>query len=180
MIRDVKLNSYLPDFLKNYKEIRQSLLSEDTEFVICWNAADHVFKNTFIETADEYGLSRFEKLMKILPYQEDTIESRRARVRSKWFNQIPYTLQALLQKLMNLCGGKNFKIVTQFSVYCLEIDTHLEMFGQLQQLHDILDEMIPCNVVVKVKNEIVLQPNYNLKVGVIGHIMPIMSTGRGE
>ena len=91
MTREIDLVSYLPPFLAEFKEIAVTLEAENPEFVLVWNAAERVLKNEFIETADEYGISRFEKLLHIFPSTEDTLESRRARVQIRWFSSIPYT-----------------------------------------------------------------------------------------
>ena len=93
MTREVDLVSYLPPFLAEFKEIAVTLEAENPEFVLVWNAAERVLYNEFIETADEYGISRFEKILNILPSKEDTLESRRARVQARWFNTIPYTMK---------------------------------------------------------------------------------------
>ena len=110
MTREVDLVSYLPPFLAEFKEIAVTLEAENPEFVLVWNAAERVLYNEFIETADEYGISRFEKILNILPSKEDTLESRRARVQARWFNTIPYTMKSFLAKLIALCGVEHFFI----------------------------------------------------------------------
>lgn len=62
MIREVDLVSYLPPFIAEYKETNITLTAENPEFVLVWNATDKTLKNEFIATADEYGISRFEKI----------------------------------------------------------------------------------------------------------------------
>lgn len=91
MIREVDLVSYLPPFVAEYKETNLTLTAENPEFVLVWEAADRALKNEFIATADEYGIGRFEKILHILPSRDDTLESRRARVQSRWFTSLPYT-----------------------------------------------------------------------------------------
>ena len=81
MIREVDLVSYLPPYLQEYnQETVAALEAENPEFRLIWEASDRVLYNEFIATADEYGISRFEKILNILPSKEDTLESRRARV----------------------------------------------------------------------------------------------------
>lgn len=63
MIRDVDLVSYLPPYLVGYEENHATLEAENPEFILVWNAADRVLYNEFIETANEYGISRFEKIL---------------------------------------------------------------------------------------------------------------------
>ena len=89
MIREMDLVSYLPVFMHNYREPAAALEAENEEFEIVWDTADRVLRNRFIETADEYGISRFEAMLGIYPSEEDTLELRRERVRSKWFDRIP-------------------------------------------------------------------------------------------
>lgn len=165
MIREVELVSYLPPFLQGYKEMTAALEAEDVEFVLVWKAADRVLQNEFIESADEYGIARFEKIMKILPSSEDTLESRRARVQSRWFDMIPYTMKMLIKKLTTLCAGTNFTITKNYENYRIEIMTHLELFGQVEELELIVTEMIPCNMVTGLENQIICQPTGQAFIG---------------
>ena len=153
MIRDVDLVSYLPQFMMEYKEPVAALDAENPEFILVWQAKERVLYNRFIETADEYGISRYESMLGIFPSAEDTLESRRSRVRSLWFNTIPYTMQTLIRKLITLCGENNFTLTHNFKVgYTLNISVDLELFGQVEELERIIDTMIPCNIVTNVQN----------------------------
>ena len=155
MIREVDLVSYLPPFMADFKEVAVTLEAENPEFKIIWDAANQVLYNEFIATADEYGISRFEAILRILPSKEDTLESRRARVQARWFNAIPYTMKALISKLIALCGDNNFTITKQFDFYRLELETHLELYGQVDELEYIINTMLPCNIVVVSDNKII-------------------------
>lgn len=155
MIREVDLVSYLPPYLQQYnQETVAALEAENPEFRLIWEASDRVLYNEFIATADEYGISRFEKILNILPSKEDTLESRRTRVQSRWFTEIPYTLKALISKLIALCGDSNFEITKDFLYYKIGIETNLELFGQVEELKHIIETMLPCNMVVDSVNKI--------------------------
>lgn len=159
MTKTVDLVSYLPPFMADFKEISVTLEAENPEFVLVWNAADRVLQNEFIESADEYGISRFEKILNILPSTEDTLESRRARVQARWFNTIPYTMKAFLAKLVALCGDSDFTVTKEYEKYTVTILTDLEMFGQVDELEYIIESMIPCNMIVISRNEIPCKAN---------------------
>ena len=153
MTRNVDLVSYLPSFMTEYKEPVLALEAENPEFDLLWVAKDQVLYNRFIETADEYGISRYEAMLGISPTAQDTLESRRSRVRSLWFNTIPYTLKTLIRKLIILCGEGNFEVRNDFEVgYNLTVITDLELYGQVEQLEHILDIMTPMNLVVDSQN----------------------------
>lgn len=155
MIREVDLASYLPPFMQTYQEPVVALEAENPEFAIIWNATNKVLYNRFISTADEYGISRFEQMFGIHPADEDTLESRRLRVQSKWFNAISYTWKVLLQKLTILCGDTDFTLTHNFAEgYTLTIYTSLELYGQVEELENIINSMIPCNIVIDSRNSI--------------------------
>lgn len=152
MIREVDLVSYLPLFLREYQELTAALQAEDPEFTLIWSGTDRALKNQFIETADEYGLSRFETMLGILVSKEDTVESRRRRVQARWFNSLPYTYLAFFKRLAALCGDSRFVITKEYEYYRIEIDTNLEEFGQVEELEHLVDYMLPCNMIVVLRN----------------------------
>lgn len=154
MIREVHLQDHLPPFMVEYKEINSCLEAENPEFRLAWNAADRTLKNEFIETADEYGISRFEKLLSILPYKNETLEARRAKVFIKWFNMLPYTWRVFLNRLTLICGENNFTIEGDFDHYLIRMETNLEAFGLMETLESLLITMVPCNMVLDVFNKI--------------------------
>lgn len=155
MIREVDLVSYLPPFMQNYKEPVAALEAENPEFAIIWKSTDKVLYNHFISKADEYGISRFEKLLGIYPTADDTLESRRLRIQSKWFNTIPYTMKVLLQKLTVLCGNTSFVLTNNFTEgYTMNLVTDLELYGQVDELEYIINTMFPENIVIVSENKI--------------------------
>lgn len=155
MIREVDLTEYLPQFMKNYREPIAALKAENPEFQIMWKAADKVLYNHFISKADENGIAEFEKILGIYPTEEDTLESRRLRVQSKWFNKIPYTMRVLLEKLKVLCGDTDFFLTYDFQKsYTLTIDTNLELFGQIEELESMLENLTPYNIKLVIHNSI--------------------------
>lgn len=158
MIREVDLVSYLPPFLAEYKETNLTLTAENPEFVLLWKAFDRTLKNEFIATADESGISRFEKILHIVPSEGESLENRRTRVHSQWFTRLPYTWRMLLQKMSIICKGKNFKIyVSQDICYKLEIQVFIEPQEEtlLQEVEQMLENYLPMNLCYQVMGNIV-------------------------
>ena len=152
MVREVDLVSYIPMFIAEYKETNATLRAENPEFRAAWKAADRVLYNEFIATADEYGISRFEKLMQILPYDGDTLETRRLRVQSRWFSMLPYTWRMLLQKLTILCGGDFEVSVPELGEYELHISVVLGPRTRtlLVDVLQMLEGFLPTNLYYQV------------------------------
>jgi len=152
MIRDVDLVSYLPPVIADIKEINAVLKAENPEFVLVWKTVDSVLKNEFIATADKYGLERFEKLLDIFPEVTDTLEIRRARVQTKWFIVLPYTWRMLLQKINEICGMDYPITMTQTDCYMISLRVRAELQWQIENLAEVIERMLPCNMGMAVTN----------------------------
>ena len=141
MIRTVKLENYLPLYIQEYREMWKLMQAENPEFQLANNETEKIKNNLFIETCDEKGISRFESIMGIFP--PDTLESRISRVLTRWNEKLPYTYFYLLSKLNSLCGVNNYEIVKRFNKYEMDITTHLELSGQVEELDYLLNSVIP-------------------------------------
>lgn len=173
MIREVDLVSYLPPYLQEYKEQVAALAAEDPEFLLVWNAVDKVLYNHFICTADDYGISRYEKILGIRPTEDDNLESRRSRVQVQWVNLVPYTMRTFLQKLKVLCGDTSYVVSGDFKKnYDLFIVTQLENVGQVDELNNLFQGILPMNLVINSKNEIsiTVKSNSNFSGRIATHV----------
>ena len=155
MIRDVDLVSYLPPFIRDYKEPAAALEAEDPEFRIVWEAVDKVLKNRFISAADEFGLGRFEKMLGISPADGDSLDVRRSRIQNRWNNQVPFTLRALSSRLAELLGGEhNFSLHPDFdSAYGLTVVVYSANDKPDVELRYLLESMVPMNIAVEIVYE---------------------------
>ena len=151
---DVKLLDYLPPFLREYREFGAIAGAEEPELQRFSTKSLKLLKNQFIETADDDGIAEFEKILGILPQSNEPLESRRSRVMSRWFSEIPYTLQTLILKLKALCGEGNFSVEENYDFYEMKIKTELELLGQVEELLEIIDSVVPCNMQVFSENTI--------------------------
>ena len=143
MIRQVDLVSYLPPYLQAYREQVAALAAENPEFLLIWDAVDKVLYNHFICTADEYGISRYEKILGIRPTEDDNLESRRSRVQIQWVNLVPYTMRTFVQKLKVLCGDTSYAVSGNFKeTYELSVITDLENVGQVDELNNLFQEIL--------------------------------------
>lgn len=167
MIREVDLVSYLPPYLQQYnQETVAALEAENPEFELVWESTDKILQNEFIATADEYGISRFEKILNILPSKEDNLESRRERVQSRWFTEVPYTLKTLISKLIILCGNSDFKIIPNLENYQIKLETRFKEYGKIIEIQNILQNFIPVNIFVEYVNYVYLEENIMLSEAV--------------
>ena len=145
MTKEVDLVSYLPPFMQVYKECAAALEAENPEFTLLWKAVDRILRNHFISTADEDGISRFEKLLNIFPLE----------VQNRWFNVAPYTLRILTLKLAELLGGEHkFSIETDFrEAYGLLLVVYSTNDSQVEEIKYIVSVTVPENMVTDILYE---------------------------
>lgn len=150
MIRDVDLISYLPSFMAEFKELTAALEAENPEFALAWNAADRVLQNEFIESADKYGISRFEKMLNIVPYDTDSLEDRRLRVLTIYNKNITCTQKALENMLDSLCGKGKYKLVNLAQIYTVSVKVALTSMSQKNSVEEFLKQILPCNMIFNI------------------------------
>ncbi len=147
MIRETDLVSYLPDFMREYKEPKAALEAENPEFLAVWIETDRLLYNRFISTADEYGIGRYEKMMGIFPEAGMTLEERRATVLVKWNEGIPYTLRKLRMVLEAYPGREAFVLDTsRLTEYVLGLEVLEQDVRVIRQIKQTLLRMLPANM----------------------------------
>ena len=148
MIRQTNLISYLPQFVQEYREIKQVMIGETPEIQILEDETEIIKNNQFILTCDEVGIKRFETLLGITPSPDDTLDARISRVITRWNDSIPYTYRGLIDRLNIMCGEGNYTLLPNFNDYELELVVCLPLSGQVEELDYMLSYMIPANIKV--------------------------------
>ena len=155
MIREVNLLSFLPEFVQEYREIKHIMNSEQPEIQKLEDETEIIKNNQFILSCDIDGIARFENLLGITPKPDDTLDARKSRVITRWNDSIPYTYKGLKEKLNIMCGEGNYLLIPSFNEYGLEIVVSLPLSGQADELDYMLSYMIPANIVVTSRNNMV-------------------------
>lgn len=145
------IKDYWIEEIKQVKEFDRIGDVEDKEILTLQNAINSLIDDQFIQTATEKGISKREKLLKITPYADDTLESRRFRVAGKWFSSLPYTYLGLLDRLDALCGENGYSINLNHQEYTLNIKVELTVKRMEQDVRSIARTMTPANILVTVE-----------------------------
>lgn len=108
-------------------------------------------QNTAISTANEVGIARREKILKVIPQDTEDMEERRFRVMTMWNDGYPYTQENLLVRLDGLLGEGNYTLVIvpeEMSLTCL---IELEKQGMEAELRKLLEKIVPLNITIDVQ-----------------------------
>ena len=149
---NVQIIKYWIKELRRVAEFKEIAKTEDIEFLRLYGETDRALKNLFIETADEYGVKRLEKVAGIYPDSEDTLEQRKARLYVYWNNKEPYTEGELRNRLESLCGAGNYEIDSDYRNFLIRIITNVGGYGIFDEITKMLDYFLPANLVLDLQN----------------------------
>lgn len=141
---------YLPDFLKDVKEIVIHARAEEPELAALWQACEDAYADQFLYTMTENGIKRWENMLKISPMGTDTIEDRRFRVINRVNAQLPYSYRMIEAHLTQMCGADGYKMTYDKATWTLEIRITLTSKKQFDDVQVMVSEMIPANIVLDV------------------------------
>ena len=154
-----------PPIMQELREFQKIAEIEDVFFEKLWQEIENIVDDQFIQTATEKGIARWEKMLKVVPSADDTLQSRIFRVIARWNDRIPYTWNSLLNKLDVLCGEGNYTIILRNDEYAIDLTTHIGIYDGLDELYNLLDKMIPCNLIINAENILFAQKETALHLG---------------
>lgn len=145
MRREIDMLGNFPGYLANIREIQQIALVEDEEIRRMYQGCDSLWEDGFIETASYQGIKRWESMLGIRPYPDDSLEERRAAVMLRWNQQLPYTLERLKERL-RAAVGDGYDLYVRYHEYELELMVEDQPYRVLWEVRDMVRAMIPANL----------------------------------
>ena len=97
-----------PPIMQELDAFKKIAEIEDSIFEQLKQEIEGIVNDQFISTATEKGIARREMMLKISPFADDTLETRRFRVQGVWNDKLPYTYRVLLERLDSLCGPDGY------------------------------------------------------------------------
>lgn len=141
----MKLNEYMPTFLKDVREFKEIFNVEDIEIEKLKKEVDNILKEVIVKTAENYGIKRYEKIYNITNPSK-TIEARRMQILFKINNRVPYSYKWLINTINEAIGEENYKITAEFNNYKLHIEIDLIYTEAAEILKKDLVKKMPANI----------------------------------
>ena len=140
---------YLPNHIKDFREYIAMMSALQPEFDLIWEKVDYALQEVIIMTATDYGLTRWEEMLKISPMATDTLEDRRFRILSLLFAKLPYTYRQLHNLLTELCGAGNYMVDLQPDNYYIMVMLSFVAASRYQAMTQLLEKVIPVNLILE-------------------------------
>lgn len=145
---DRQMIDYLPEPLRDIREYKAIMRVEQPECEKGWACVEYALQESFLMTATDYGLSRWETMLKISPKAGETLDERRFRILSLISSILPYTYRQLEELLKNLCGAGRYKIELNSRAYTIKVTVETEYKHHYPAVTDLLYRIIPANMVL--------------------------------
>lgn len=145
------IHKYLPKVLQPILEFQLINQDLDIELSLLDGYITDINKETIVQTASDYGISKWENALGIIPGDTDSLEVRRFRVNNILTSKLPYTIRWLRQKLTEITGSAtawtlnmNYQDYTATIILSgLDTDLMLEVEKQLRNA-------IPANIELEI------------------------------
>lgn len=151
MAKEVDILGYLPPILLEIKELKAIAGVENPILESLWRMIDATLNNQFIITADEEGISRYEKMLGLQVSDSDTLETRIFRVLARYQEQAPYTYRTLRLILDSLLGVGNYTMERNVAEKWLTVKIELIVKRQFEAVEETLERMVPQNMILTVE-----------------------------
>ena len=148
--RTVLLRAYLPEALKDVRELDAIMSAETGEIEDLWRACEDCMNDQFISEATKNGIERREKMLGITPFATDTLDDRRFRVLSRYIEDIPYTRKSLINMLTSLCGEGGYQLVISTGTFSVSVKVALTAKKQVDSVRELLERILPYNMAFSV------------------------------
>ena len=147
MYREIDISKYWPPIVGDTKEFKEIAKAENPEFNLLARCIEETFNNQFIMDSTEYGVKRWEKILKIYPPITDTLLTRKYRILVYLNRKIPYTYRVMENQLIQFFGKDNIDIDLQHKIYSLRIAVKTFNYDLFAMAMDEINIMKPCNLV---------------------------------
>jgi hypothetical protein len=145
---DRNLIDYLPQVLKEVRELKLIFQSEQTEIADLWISIDNAFNDQFVVDSTENGVERWEKILGIIPKATESLDTRKFRILTRLNKQLPYTMRTLKQQLETLCGANGYSIKLEHNAYTIEVKVNLIAKSKFDDVDALLQRVIPANMII--------------------------------
>lgn len=147
MVKTVDITQYQPHFIRSAKEFQELAETENPELSSLWEALERVFAEQFIESLTAEGCKRWEKMLDIAPKQD--LEERRAFIKSRINERLPFTDRMLEQMLDTLLGKGGYKKELFPNAYTLIVRVALSNQKRYTEVEEMLKRIVPANLIVE-------------------------------
>lgn len=147
MDREINILSYLPEFIKEFREFQRLAEAENPELLFVWENLENVLKDQFVTTSTENGVKRWENILKIIPKGSETLDERKFRLLTRLNEKLPFTHKILDRQLASLCGEEGYILEVLNEEFTVVVKVELIAKSNLEDIRRLLERILPANMI---------------------------------
>lgn len=155
--RTVDISNYWITIVRDTAQFGQIAVAENPEFNMLAECIFNALEDTFIQSASEYGVKRWESMLQIAPSASDTLDERKARILTYLNLKLPYTWRVLKQLIEGVVGEGNVDMNLDNDTQTLHMNFNETVDSSISDdIDDLISRVVPMNL--EVKCDYYLQP----------------------
>ena len=144
----VPTSEYVPDVYKDVKEMNELVKAEDHNWDILISLVDKEYARMYIQTSDEIGVERFERVMQITADPSiETLQFRKERLLARSNSTLPYTTIWIRNYLNAVIGEPNYELDVDYDNLIITLYGFLLDYSWAREVGITIRTTKPCNVV---------------------------------
>ena len=148
--RIVDINTYWAEIIRDTAQFGQIAVAENPEFNRLADCIFRALEDSFIHSATEYGVKRWESMLQIAPSSGETLEERKARILTYLNLKLPYTWRVLKQLIEGIVGEGNVELNLDNDTQTLTVYFNENVDNSISDTIDaLISRVVPMNLVVK-------------------------------
>lgn len=146
--RIIEIEKYWTDVVRNTAEFQQIANAQNPEFNTLVSCIQRILQDAFINDATEYGVERWEKILKIAPALTDSLETRKIRILTYLSYKTPYTWRTVERMIVSYVGESNYTMNYNNDTSILTVRVRTNDINQIELIGTMLNEVLPQNIIV--------------------------------
>lgn len=146
---DRQLIDYLPEFMREYREIKLICQEEQKQMEKVWSELENIWENQFVLSADEGVVKRWESMLGIHVGDTWTLDDRKNKILSIIAERRPYTDETLDIMLKSIFGEGNYEVEYKGPLNML-ISVSFDSKNEIKNVEEMLDKILPANLMWEV------------------------------
>lgn len=134
-----------PDIISNIPDIAQIYKINEAQCNELDAAVEMLNQNIFLDTMNEDMIASWEELLGITPVDNDTVEDRRFRVKSKVMERLPYSIRVIWNKLDTLCPD-GYVMTLDDNLIKAHVKLSLKSKKMIEDVKVLLENTLPLNI----------------------------------
>ena len=146
---DRKIIDYLPPNMSCFEEVKAVMQTEQIEFESLYYSINAVLNNYFVETCDEYGVSRIEKMLGLEGNSSMSLETRKNLIITKMNMSKNYNKKNVEDIITMYCGSRD-NFYYDINDKTLNVYLTPECYEILDTIYDFLNSILPLDLIIRI------------------------------